>query len=622
MEKLKDLLTAISGQYRIHDDNLKKHVVTLLVSNNWYGASPLIENGEIYIEDKDVPILRSKLTKYCASYHTGNHKKWESICERLHKDMPKTASLLKRYIQVSRLDDTVAYRFADFLLYALSGELPEATDQEVQTLMEEGYDELPKFFGDLLADYINWTKMHTKTVYQGVYSMEEYFSHENSTGAYEEQIYLKILYYLYNPDYIEQNKMYKKAAVSKNYVDTWLFLSMHFLCALRNTDLIRIPHPRIGDEPGNILRQIRAGTFQPEKARSVLYSIVWRLDALMLTPNKTSGTSGVSTIKFHVPESVEEHIGTLFAAAEAHFQISGAANDKPLIRVISSYEQINRYMGKDIGDLFLENNFHSRQANKSYLQMIYLLTNNVLGENDEFKVKGYILAALARSHKGSYGSFAQTTSIYLKDAKMNGYSPELVAREMFERGVLSSTASMLLKMISDGEYEKLSVEEQTHMIQSLNMSPAEIERSVGVMQLNMKRSRAVAESIYQHRTKEEIMKALHRIGNGEAVSKCDGCMCLMTAIGALCPHNDIQNCVSCEYEIGTKTTLFIMLTEYKRLLDIYHTAVSQMEKTRSESIARDVVVPAIGELLKMVEEQYGREGIELLEKIIEEQGNG
>ena len=65
-----------------------------------------------------------------------------------------------------------------------------------------------------------------------------------------------------------------------------------------------------------------------------------------------------------------------------------------------------------------------------------------------------------------------------------------------------------------------------------------------------------------------------------------------------------------------------MLTEYKRLLDIYHTAVSQMEKTRSESIARDVVVPAIGELLKMVEEQYGREGIELLEKIIEEQGNG
>ena len=78
-------------------------------------------------------------------------------------------------------------------------------------LWKKGYDELPKFFGDLLADYINWVKLHTKTVYQGVYSMEEYFSHENSTGAYEEQIYLKILYYLYNPDYIEQNKMYQKS---------------------------------------------------------------------------------------------------------------------------------------------------------------------------------------------------------------------------------------------------------------------------------------------------------------------------------------------------------------------------------------------------------------------------
>ena len=148
---------------------------------------------------------------------------------------------------------------------------------------------------------------------------------------------------------------------------------------------------------GTSFCQIRAGTFPPEKARSVLYSIVWRLDALMLTPNKTSGTSGVSTIKFHVPESVEEHIGTLFAGAEAHFQISGAANDKPLIRVISSYEQINRYMGKDIGDLFLENNFHSRQANKSYLQMIYLLSRYAGGKRRIQSERG-IFWQLLRDH--------------------------------------------------------------------------------------------------------------------------------------------------------------------------------------------------------------------------------
>ena len=73
---------------------------------------------------------------------------------------------------------------------------------------------------------------------------------------------------------------------------------------------------------------------------------------------------------------------------------------------------------------------------------------------------------------------------------------------MFERGVLSSTASMLLKMISDGEYEKLSVEEQTHMIPVTEYVAGRNRKVLLVMQLNMKRSRAVA-GIYQHRTKEE-----------------------------------------------------------------------------------------------------------------------
>ena len=170
----------------------------------------------------------------------------------------------------------------------------------------------------------------------------------------------------------------------------------------------------------------------------------------------------------------------MFAIAEAHFQLSGEGSEKPLIRMINRYEQINRYMGEEIGNLFLESDFRSKAANKSYMQMIYILTDDILGVNDEFRVKGYMLAALARSHKGSYGDFAKTTSIYLKDAKMSGYTPEFVAKELFERGVLSVIPSMLLKMVAGEEYQKLSVESQTEMIKELNMSPMEIENTVAV----------------------------------------------------------------------------------------------------------------------------------------------
>ncbi len=38
-------------------------------------------------------------------------------------------------------------------------------------------------------------------------------------------------------------------------------------------------------------------------------------------------------------------------------------------------------MGKEIGDLFLERNFSSRSANKSYLQTVAMLADDVLQEN-------------------------------------------------------------------------------------------------------------------------------------------------------------------------------------------------------------------------------------------------
>ena len=131
------------------------------------------------------------------------------------------------------------------------------------------------------------------------------------------------------------------------------------------------------------------------------------------------------------------------------------------------------------------------------MQMIYILTDDILNANDEFKVKGYMLAALARSHKGTYGEFAEHTSTYLNDAKMSGYTPEFVAKELFERGVLSVIPSMLLKMVAGDEYKKLSVKGQTKMIQALNMSPLEVESTLSAMHKNINHSTEIVISIYK-----------------------------------------------------------------------------------------------------------------------------
>lgn len=509
-----------------------------------------------------------------------------------------------------------------FIYSFLPGELDESTDNEMALLLNSAFDELPHVYGTILCDFVNWTHDHTKTVYKNLYYMNHYSENQSKSSTYDPQSYLSILYHLYNQDYIEENDMYTLAADSKNYVDTWLFLAIHFLCALRNTDLLRIPHPKLDDSPEAVLEKIRNGTFSNASAKATIYSVLWELEAFMLTPNKTQGTSGVASIKLHIPESVETHIGTLFAAAEAHFQLYTINPEKPLLRVITTYEQINRYMGEDIGDLYLESNFLSKAANKSYMQMIFLLTDDILGVNDEFRVKGYMLAALARSHKGSYGEFAKTTSVYLKDAKMSGYTPEFVAKELFERGVLSLIPSMLLKMIAKDEYNNLSIENQTKMIQELNMSPMEIETTISIMQQNIKNSTNIVKTIYQQQSTEEILNILHSIGNGEAVSKMDSCMCLITAIGKLCPHPECQNCVACEYELSTKSTMFLMAREIIRLQKIYNNTNNQIEKQKSKSIVQNVIVPRMEEILCIVEDKYGPEAVKGLEKVIMRENYG
>lgn len=116
-----------------------------------------------------------------------------------------------------------------------------------------------------------------------------------------------------------------------------------------------------------------------------------------MKPNKTKRHNSISDIKLHIPESLKVLFGTLFAIAEAHYQLSNHEEEEPLIQIITDYDRITRYMGEEIGYLFLESNFNSRAANKSYLQSIFILADDILEEDDEYNIKGYMLAALTNN---------------------------------------------------------------------------------------------------------------------------------------------------------------------------------------------------------------------------------
>ena len=591
----------------------REKVSGFLLDNEWFGVS--INLDDYTISEKDAEVLKSRIKDYLTT--PPGIKSMEEI---FSKKFPSTSELFVQFAEEEKLSETNRFYLLDFLAYYLTKDLFLYSDAEVETLVEVATEVLTKSQGNILIQFIKWLLNKGVTRYRVSFEMTKRYTIESANGAYELDEYLELMYYLFNEDYIITNDMLSKAANSKNYADTWLYLGLHFICALRSTDLERLGHPKLTREPLEVLEAVVDGTWSSSEARRTLLSITTRLTYLNLTPNKTKNASNVAQLKFHVPESCQVLIGTLLAICEAHFQLQIPYNaENPLIRQIKTYEKITSYMGEEIGNLFLERNFSSRSANKSYLQSVAMLADDVLEEKSELNIKGYFLAALARSHKGDFNEFAQTTTTYLKDAQLGQLKPEMVAKELFERGVLSMIPSMLLTIVTRGKYKKLSPSQQTQMIKSLDLTPVEIEKTLELsIRADLRSQQALKTLVENNVEPEQLLTICHRIGNGEAFSKQGESMCLLSALGKLCPYDDRQHCVGCQYELQTKSTLLLLIGEFNRLNKQYQKLKNELERGKVRAILEQQIKPCLTEMLEALSEQYGEAVLSDYEDIIKE----
>ena len=591
----------------------REKVSGFLLDNEWFGVS--INLDDYTISEKDAEVLKNHIKDYLTT--PPGIKSMEGI---FSKKFPSTSELFVQFAEEEKLSETNRFYLLDFLAYYLTKDLFLYSDAEVETLVEVATEVLTKSQGNILIQFIKWLLNKGVTRYRVSFEMTKRYTIESANGAYELDEYLELMYYLFNEIYIIKNDMLCKAANSKNYADTWLYLGLHFICALRSTDLERLGHPKLTREPLEVLEAVVDGTWSSSEARRTLLSITTRLTYLNLTPNKTKNASNVAQLKFHVPESCQVLIGTLLAICEAHFQLQIPYNaENPLIRQIKTYEKITSYMGEEIGNLFLERNFSSRSANKSYLQSVAMLADDVLEEKSELNIKGYFLAALARSHKGNFNEFAQTTTTYLKDAQLGQLKPEMVAKELFERGVLSMIPSMLLTIVTRGKYKELSPSQQTQMIKSLDLTPVEIEKTLELsVRADLRSQQALKTLVENNVEPEQLLTICHRIGNGEAFSKQGESMCLLSALGKLCPYDDRQHCVGCQYELQTKSTLLLLIGEFNRLNKQYSKLTNDLERGKVRAILEKQIKPCLTEMLEALSEQYGEAVLSDYEDIIKE----
>ena len=610
--ELKDFINNIIAE--MESDAKPIEIIDFLEDNDWFGERPDYSHGKVLLDDFQVEAFEDPIKRFLGLEATET-----TMLEALIAKRPLTGKMFSAFVndlkaekasKVKITEDDV-FHIVDFLLARLFKELPEYTNGEAATLVKLATDDLTKERGVLLIFFLDTVRERTKTKYTDTFEMRRRTPLRNN-DAYDITTFLSLVYYLTNQEYVDSNRMYAKAADSKKYIDLWLYMSFHFVSAVRLTDLERIYHPTLPKPPEVILSEIRAGTFSDSDAIRVLESVNLRMNMLRFNVNKT----GKKQVRFSVPTNCEIHFGKLLAIAEAHIQIAGDS-DRPLIKKITDYHSIKRIMGDEIGRLFLKRDFSPRAANKSYLQAIMLYADLALDDNSA--VLHYNIAAHARSHSGGRGAFiSDSTAIYLKDGKFTSMNSEEIGFEFLQRGVLSFAASDLFKLLPGLAYESLPPKIQTTVHQEMGISAFEAESLVAIVSEARETARITAIELYQSTTEESLVDALIRIDNGQAFSKDSCSYCLLRAFGRDCEHPNKRNCFACKYEILTKSTLWYLKSEYSRIQDLYRNSDDENERDMLKSIAINKILPVIHEMLICMKEQYPEEIYNAYYQVIKE----
>jgi hypothetical protein len=257
------------------------------------------------------------------------------------------------------------------------------------------------------------------------------------------------------------------------------------------------------------------------------------------------------------------------------------------------------------GDRFMEacggRRFSSRKANKAYLQGIEALGS------DGTNAKGYMLAALARSHKGGIGSLPETTDVYLRDENFSGYKPEFILREMFERGIFGFIPVMLLRSYDEENFLKLDVHSQTKLIKKIGLDGYQLECITDrVDQALVRVKECTAAYVLNHYVsgdREAIGGLLEKLVAECAPAKQPEYFCLRIAAGDKCACPDRGSCLGCGYEIYTKASLHIVAKEFRRLYKAKE-AADGFEETRCRNLLEKVLVPAIIQMLASMKTLY------------------
>lgn len=530
--------------------------IDYLEYEDYFGIEPVTSEGmyflmprdeELYLLKDDTEYIDFKSIPFFETFGFSEKQKIEKIISdnAIH---PKTVKRFKEYTKMKDNGENNIYtpsytEFADAVLSA--EEVTAITDEDVASLVENATYEAAKSY---IIEFYEWTSHKEKVKYHSISKKKK---ESGSIEAYSYEKYISLAMFLFSQTYDNDNNLTKKALSSHVYAELWLFLSIHYVCGWRAADIcncwvyldLKDSNNPFKIDPEHIYDDITNNRIDDKTFTDIALYSIKKLELSFKMAHKT-GKVAAGKLRSNITPELRLFFGRLILIAEYHHFTSGEGYMKSnRISLYCNWTRLRDFFGKEIIEVFGNNNISSRRLNKSYLQGIEETTR----KEGETSLVAHIVASLARNHTNY-----KTIIAYLKDHGLTGESADVVLYMMMQRGVMSVYLYKALVMAFPEQFTKLTANEQTKIMEMIPVSPYELE-TAGVEVLS-------GEKLYldfkNGETEEplQILKAMYAIGQGHGKAKDDGIYCTLRALGQCCEHPTYKSCIAgmCPHNILTK----------------------------------------------------------------------
>ena len=525
--------------------------IDFLEKNDYFGIEiidpkdilfDLPEREDFFITKEDAQFLEFKSEQFFKEFGYTEKEKVKWIINHSKEHIVSTEYIKKYLIYIEDEDNIFTPSLTAFVKMVFDmPDIKQLTDEDIIDAIND--EEVVKTKAYLL-DYLKFVARYEKVKYHNIEIKKK---ESNSIFAYAYKDFVGLAKILFNADYDKEHTLTLKALENSKYIEMWMFLSCHYICGWRSSDICDrwvYPDLKSNDNPfkidiSTIKEDIINGNITDETYAKISLYVIKRIEMANNVPQKT----GIGKLRSEIVPELRAFFGKLILIAEYHHIASGEGYMNS--HRIASYRNwvfCMEFFGEEMYKITGKCSISSRRLNKSYLQGI----EQSAKDNGNTTLVAHVVAAFARNHAS-----IDTTSIYLKDHGLTGESAEVVLYMMMQRGVFSVSLYNALIAAYPEAFEKLSAKEQTAIMEKIPLSAYELE-TVGT---SLIASFRMTEVFNEGKTEEpkEILKAMFAIAQGKGKGKESGIYCKKKALGYACENPTYESCLAniCPYHVFT-----------------------------------------------------------------------